>query len=53
MPYVAKAKAQQFTRRKQNLMKKADQLVQLYHADVVLIIRRNRRYYTYRLTDHN
>ena len=26
MPYAAKAKAQQFTRRKPNLMKKADQL---------------------------
>ena len=29
MPYAAKAKAQQFTRRKPNLMKKADQLMDL------------------------
>ena len=53
-PYSAKAKAkaQQFTRKKPNLMKKADQLARLCHADVALIIRRNRRYYTYRSTDH-
>ena len=52
MPYAAKAKAQQFTKRKSNLMKKADQLARLYHADVALIIRRNERYYIYRSTDH-
>lgn len=52
MPDEANAKAQQFTRRKPNLMKKADQLARLYHADVALIIRRNERYYTYRSTDH-
>lgn len=52
MPYAAKAKTQQFARRKPNLMKKADQLARLCHADVALIIRRNGRYYTYRSTDH-
>ena len=52
MPYAVKAKAQQFARRKPNLMKKADQLARLCHADVALIIRRNERYYTYRSTDH-
>ena len=52
MPYTAKAKAQQFTRRKPNLMKTADQLARLCHADITLIIRRNRRYYTYRSTNH-
>lgn len=52
MPYAAKAKTQQFSRRKPNLMKKADQLARLCHADVALIIRRNGRYYTYRSTDH-
>ena len=41
MFYAAKAKAQQFTRKKPNLIKKADQLARLYHADVALIIRRN------------
>ena len=48
MPYLAKTKAQQFIRRKLNLMKKTDQLARLYYADVILIIRRNKRYYTYR-----
>lgn len=52
MPYAAKAKTQQFTRRKLILIKKADQLARLYHADVALIIRRNRRYYTYQSIDH-
>lgn len=52
MPYAAKAKTQQFTRRKPILIKKADQLARLYHADVALIIRRNGRYYTYRSIDH-
>ena len=52
MPCAAKPKAQQFARRKPNLMKKADQLARLYHADITLIIRRNRKYYTYRSTDH-
>ena len=33
-------------------MKKVDQLARLCHADVILIIRRNERYYTYRSTDH-
>ena len=52
MPYAEKAKMQQFARRKPNLIKKADQLARLYHADVALIIGRNGRYYTYRSTDH-
>ena len=52
MPYAAKAKAQQFTRRKSNLTKTVDQLARFCHADVALIIRRNGRYYTYRSTDH-
>lgn len=48
-----KAKTQQFARRKPNLIKKADQLARLCHADVALIIRRNGRYYyTYRSIDH-
>ena len=34
-------------------MKKADQLARLYHADVILIIRRNGKYYIYRSTDHD
>jgi hypothetical protein len=38
MTYAAKAKTQQFTRRKSNLVKKADQLVRLCHADLALII---------------
>lgn len=50
--YAKKAKMQQFTRRKPNLIKKVDQLARLCHADVALIIRRNERYYTYRSTDH-
>jgi len=53
MPYTAKAKSQQFTRRKSNLVKKADQLAQLCHADLALIIRKNNKYYTYRSTDHD
>jgi len=32
MPYAAKAKTQQFIRRKSNLVKKADQLARLCHA---------------------
>ena len=52
MPYAAKAKTQQFTRRKSNLVKKADQLARLCHADLALVIRKNGRYYTYRSTDH-
>lgn len=52
MPYAAKAKSQQFTRRKLNLMKKADQLARLCQADVALIVRRNGRFYTYRSMDH-
>ena len=53
MPYAAKAKTQQFTRRKSNLMKKADELARLCHADLALIIRKNDKYYTYRSIDHN
>ena len=53
MPYAAKAKTQQFTRRKSSLMKKADELARLCHADLALIIRKNDRYYTYRSIDHN
>jgi len=52
MLYEAKAKTQQFTRRKSNLVKQADQLARLCHADLALIIRKSGRYYTYRLTDH-
>ena len=52
MPYAAKAKAQQFARRKPNLIKKANQLTRMCHADVALIIRRNGRYYIYRSIDH-
>jgi len=51
MPYTAKAKTQQFSRRKPNLIKKADQLARLCHADVALIIRRNGRYYSYCFRD--
>ena len=53
MPYAAKAKTQQFTRRKSNLVKKADQLARLCHVDLALIIRKDGRYYTYRSTDHD
>ncbi len=53
MPDAAKAKTQQFTRRKSNLVKKADQLARLCHADLALIIRKNGRYYMYRSTDHD
>ncbi len=52
MPYAEKAKAQQFTGRKSNLITKVDQLARFCHADVALIIRRNGRYYTYRSTNH-
>ena len=52
MPYAAKAKTQQFTRRKSNLVKKADQLARFCHADLALIIRKNGRYYTYLSDDH-
>jgi hypothetical protein len=52
MTYAAKAKTQQFTRRKSNLVKKADQLARLCYTDLALIIRKNGRYYTYRSTDH-
>jgi hypothetical protein len=52
MTYAAKAKTQQFITRKSNLVKKADQLARLCHADLALIIRKNGRYYTYRSTDH-
>ena len=52
MPYAAKAKIQQFVRRKSNLIKKTDQLTRLCYADVAFIIRRNGRYYIYRSTDY-
>lgn len=52
MTYAAKAKTQQFTRRKLNLLKKADELARLCNADLALIIRKNGRYYTYKSTDH-
>lgn len=51
MSYGAKAKTQQITRRKSNLVKKADQLARLCHADLALIIRKNGKYYTYRSTE--
>jgi len=44
MQNAKKAKTQQFTRRKPNLMKKADQLARLCQADVALIICRGGRY---------
>ena len=47
MSYAAKAKTQQFTRRKFNLMKKADQLTQLCYIDLALIICKNEKYYIY------
>ena len=53
MSYAAKAKTQQFTRRKLNLAKKADQLARLCQADLALIIRKNGKYYTYRSIDHD
>ena len=34
-------------------MKKVDELVRLYHADLALIIRKNNRYYIYRSTDYD
>jgi len=40
MPYAAKAKTQQFTRRKSNLANNADQLARMYNADLALIIRK-------------
>jgi len=45
MTYAAKAKTQQFTRRKLILLKKADELARLCNADLALIIRKNGRYY--------
>lgn len=51
MTYTAKAKSQQFTRRKSSLVKRADQLVRLCNIDLALIIRKNGKYYTYRSTD--
>ncbi|KAF6238713.1 hypothetical protein HO173_003219 [Letharia columbiana] len=53
MPDTAKAKTQQFTRRKSNLVKRADQLARLCHADLALIIRENGRYYMYQSTNHD
>ena len=53
MACARKAKTQQFSRRKPSLMRKADQLARLYHADVALVIRRNGRYYTYRSIDND
>ncbi len=52
MSYAAKAKSQQFTRRKSSLVKKEHELVRLCNFDLALIIRKNRKYYTYRSTDH-
>jgi len=52
MAYTTRAKTQQFSRRKSSLMKKADQLAQLCHADVAVIIRRRGKYFTYRSIDH-
>lgn len=51
MTYTAKAKSQQFTRRKSSLVKRADQLVRLCNIDLALIICKNGKYYTYRSTD--
>ena len=52
MSYGAKVMSQQFTRKKSNLVKKAHELVQLCNIDLALIIRKNGKYYTYLLTDH-
>ena len=38
MPYAIKAKTQQFTRRKPNLIKKVDQLAHSCHVDFALIV---------------
>lgn len=53
MLYPANARAQRFTKRKLNLVKKVDQLARLYHADLALIIRKNGRYYIYPSTDYD
>ena len=53
MPYAEKVKAQQFTGRKPNLITKMDQLARFCYTDIALNIRRNRRYYTYRIGDWN
>ena len=50
MSYAAKAKSQQFTRRKSSLVKKAHELVRLCNVDLALIIRKNGKYYTYQST---
>ena len=47
-----KTKTQQFVKKKSNLIKKIDQLMRLYHADIALIIRKNGKYYIYRSIDH-
>ena len=52
MTYEAKAKIQQFTRKKSNLLKKAHELAQSCDIDFSLIICKNGRYYTYQSTDH-
>lgn len=52
MSYAIKAKAQQFIKRKSNLIKKINKLMRLCYADVALIIRRNEKYYIYRSIDH-
>lgn len=53
MSYATKAKSQQFIRRKSNLVKKVDQLARLCEANLALIIRKNDKYYTYRLIKHD
>lgn len=45
--FAAKAKSQQFTRRKSSLMKKVYKLVQLCNFDLAFIIYKNKKYYTY------
>jgi len=47
MSYATKVKTQQFIKRKSNLIKKINQLAQLCHANIAIIIRKNERYYTY------
>lgn len=53
MSYTVKEKSQQFIRRKFNLIRKIDQLIQLCHADFALIICKNNKYYIYWLINQD
>ena len=50
---ATEAKTKQFIKRKSNLVKKADQLTRLCHANLTLIIRKNDKYYMYQSIDHD